>query len=544
MSDASPLPLPSTPWKLVEQRARLTPDGPMSIDESGRTLDFRAFRDAVASTAAGLAQLGIGPESRVSWQLPTGLEASVLMFALSRLGAIQNPIIPILRRREVEFIIRQTDTELLIVPGVRRAYDHVEMARQISLDVGCRVLVLDDMDPDANPFRLKLPMGEIDRLPPAPAGIDDPARAPVRWIYYTSGTTADPKGALHTDPSILAASNSFAESGWYGPKDTVVVPIPMAHVGGMMLTTLQLRAGCRMALVEAFDPSATPRFASEVEATIISGTVAVFHAYIAAQRELGSTPLLPHLRIAGNGGASRPFEIHAEVRDCLGGAGTMSGWGLTECPAPTAGCVGDTDDQLARTEGRPGPDVEISVVDNEGRDCPPGIEGELRLRAPQLFRGYVDSSLDAQAFDDKGRFRSGDLGIQEQTGHVRVTGRIKDIIIRNGENISALEVEQALASHPKIQDVAVIGLPDAKTGERCCAIVQPLDPSAMPSLSELGAHCRSLGLAKQKVPEQVEMADMIPRNDLGKIDKRSLRANLDPSRESSDPTQNGGNLVT
>ena len=164
------------------------------------------------------------------------------------------------------------------------------------------------------------------------------------------------------------------------------------------------------------------------------------------------------------------------------------------------------------------------AVDGDGNDCPPGVEGELRLSAPQLMRGYVDASLDAEAFDDRGRFRTGDLGIVEATGHVRVTGRLKDIIIRNGENISALEVENALASHPKVRDVAVIGLPDPVTGERACAIVQLAPGETSITIAELAEHCRSLGLATQKIPEQVETIDLVPRNDLGKIQKKGLRA--------------------
>jgi non-ribosomal peptide synthetase component E (peptide arylation enzyme) len=199
---------------------------------------------------------------------------------------------------------------------------------------------------------------------------------------------------------------------------------------------------------------------------------------------------------------------------------------MSECPAVTAGCVGDSDDLLSRTDGRPALGVEVSVVGFEEKECAFGIEGELRLSGPQLMQGYVDSSLDAAAFDGLGRLRTGDLGIVEASGHVRITGRLKDVIIRNGENISALEVEQTLASHPSIRDVAVLGLPDARTGERCCAFIEVEMGQGAPDVTAIAEHCLAAGLAKWKCPEHVEALLAIPRDGLGKIDKRGLREQL------------------
>jgi acyl-CoA synthetase (AMP-forming)/AMP-acid ligase II len=504
----------------------------MLLDERGRSLCFGDFRDAAERVAAGLAALGYGRDARISWQLPTGLEACVLTAALARLGAVQNPIVPSLGPREVGFMTRQTRAELLVVAGTWRGVDQRAIAREFAKELGFEVLTLDALEP--GPHGLRLPDAE-----PASSDEPDPAAGPaVRWIYYTSGTTADPKGARHTDQSILAASNAFTHSGWFGADDVAVVPIPMAHIGGAMLLGVLLRTGCQAALVEAFDPVATPRFAASVGATIVIGTAAVFQAYLDAQRAKGGEPLLPRLRVAANGGAPRPSGIHGEIRDTLGGAGTMSGWGLTECPAVTAGCRDDADALLAATEGRPGEGVEVSVVDARGQDCPSGTEGELRLRAPQLFCGYVDSSLDQVAFDRQGRFCTGDLGSVGPGGHVRVTGRLKDVIIRNGENISSLEVEQALSTHRAVRDVAVIGLPDPRTGERCCAVLELVAGQSLPGLAGLGEHCGALGLARYKWPERVEQIDSVPRDGLGKIDKRALRARF--SGQTASPPAQGG----
>jgi non-ribosomal peptide synthetase component E (peptide arylation enzyme) len=151
------------------------------------------------------------------------------------------------------------------------------------------------------------------------------------------------------------------------------------------------------------------------------------------------------------------------------------------------------------------------------------VEGELRVRGPQCFAGYVDTTLDAEAFDADGFFRTGDLGVIDADGFVRVTGRLKDIIIRNAENISAVEVEDALFEHPAIEDVAVVGVPDPRTGERCCAVVVLADPEVQLSLADIAAHCRARGLANQKIPEQLEIVTELPRNPMGKVLKHELR---------------------
>jgi non-ribosomal peptide synthetase component E (peptide arylation enzyme) len=170
--------------------------------------------------------------------------------------------------------------------------------------------------------------------------------------------------------------------------------------------------------------------------------------------------------------------------------------------------------------------VEIRVVGFDGRDVAPGGEGELRLRGPQQFLGYLDASLDAEAFDDQGYFRTGDIGRINEYGSVLVTGRIKDMILRNAENLSAVEIENVLYTHPAIEDVAVIGLPDARTGERACAVVVLASGALGISLADLAAHCRSAGLANQKIPEQLEVVAQLPRNPQGKVLKNELRARL------------------
>jgi acyl-CoA synthetase (AMP-forming)/AMP-acid ligase II len=513
---------PPTFWALVEARAAARPDRTILRADDGRSLTGSQYHDAAERVAAGLAAQGIGEGTVVSWQLPTILEAPVLLGALSRLGAVQNPIIPILRRREVGFIARQTGTEVLIVPPVWRGFDYPAMAGEIAAEVGARVLVV-DRDAGLGAHGVALPDGDPATLAPPPAHVD-PDDAPVRWLYYSSGTTADPKGIRHTDHSVMAASNGMLVNMGFEPDDVYPIAWPFTHIGGVAMLTTMLTAGAQLCLLETFDPVTSPLVMAEMGATILGSAVPFFHAYMAAQRRHGDEPLFPKLRMGVSGGAPRPDELHGEVRSTLGGLGVMSSWGLTEFPIVTYPTLSDTEEQIARTEGVASPGVDIRVVGPESDELPPGQEGELRVKGPQMFRGYVDSSLDIDAFDDAGWFRTGDLGIVDATGHVRITGRLKDVIIRNAENISAQEVEDVLYRHPKVGDVTVIGLPDPRTGERACAVVQLADGVTALTLAELAEHCRSEGLAIQKVPEQLELVDALPRNAMGKVLKQDLRA--------------------
>ncbi len=213
----------------------------------------------------------------------------------------------------------------------------------------------------------------------------------------------------------------------------------------------------------------------------VAGAGTPFHmAYLAAQRDDPSTPLFPNLRLCTGGGAPKPPQLHYDCKAELGGVGIVSGYGLTEAPIIAMAWTDDTDEVLAETEGRATRGVQLRAVTIDGTVCGVGEEGEIRAKGPQLMKGYLDSALDAAAFDEDGWFRSGDLGTLDAQGNVRITGRVKDIIIRNMENISAKELEDILFTHPKVADVAVVGLPDARTGERACAVVVPKDPPMCP----------------------------------------------------------------
>ena len=463
-------------WDLVVGVAADDPDHVVVADDHGRSLTTARLRDDAEAVAAGFAARGVGAGDVVSWQLPTTVDALVTMVALARLGAVQNPVIPILREREIGIIHGQLRPKLYVTR--------------------------DDGPP---------PTGDASTLPPPPTDTDE-----WRWAYYSSGTTADPKGARHTDRTVVAAAAGMVTLLGIGAGDVYPIAFPISHIGGVTMLVSALQGRARLVLFDTWDPTTTPERMAAHHPTILGSAQPFFRAYLDAQYRQGDEPLFPALRTCAAGGAPTPAELTRELCEVFGVKGVVQSWGLTEFPIATSATPDDPPDVLAHTVGRPSPGVEVRTVD-----------GELRLRGPQCFLGYVDPELDAPAFDEDGWFRTGDLGVIDADGNVRVTGRLKDVIIRNAENISALEVEEVLLRHPDVVDVAVIGLPDRRTGERICAVVVAA-PGASPTVATLAEHCLAQGLARQKCPEEVHVVDALERNPMGKILKHRLRDRLAP----------------
>ncbi len=528
----------ATLWGLIEARAKATPDAPMAVDERDRCLSFAGYHAACLAAARGFGERGTGPGSLVSWTLPTRLEALVLVGALARLEAIQNPILPIYRRREVGFIVAQARPALLVTPSVWRGFDYAAMAREIADDVSdLATLVVDEGlpgvpalgTPGGNDARTDAPPPPTS-LPPAPRALA-PADLPVRWLFYSSGTTADPKGALHTDASLWAAAKGMALGLELRASDRIAFVFPFTHIGGFAWLLAGLAAGACQILIESFAAPETMTTLRRHGVTLgTAGTV--FHeAYLRAARACPDPPLFPHLRAFPGGGAPKPPQLHHDLVAEFGGAGICSGWGLTEAPNLTMVSIHDPADKKAETEGRPSlPEVDLRAVRADGSIAGPGEPGELRVRGPHVCRGHLDPALDAEAFDEHGYFRTGDVGFIDAEGYVVITGRQKDVIIRKGENIPAKEVEDLLYTHPKVAEVAVIGLPDARSGERCCAVVVCRDPGQPLGFEEMQRFLRDRQLMLQKIPEQLELVDALPRNPTGKVLKHALRARLGDAR--------------
>ncbi|MFF1255318.1 class I adenylate-forming enzyme family protein [Streptomyces sp. NPDC058321] len=499
-----------TLWELIERRAALTPDTPVLIQSApdakdDRRLTFGELRDRGERVAAGLYGMGVRPGTVVAWQLPTRIETALLSFALARIGAVQSPVIPFYRDREVGFALRESKAEFFATPGVWRGFDHTEMARRL----GARG-IFEAYD--------TLPDGDPSVLPPPPSD-----GTSVRWIYWTSGTTSDPKGVLHTDRSLIAGGSCLAHALHLSASDVGSMAFPFAHIAGPDYTVMLLLYGFPAVMFEQFAlPDALDGYRRH-GVTVAGGSTAFYSMFLAEQRTSPADPIVPTLRLLAGGGAPKPPEIyHAVVREM--GCQLTHGYGMTEVPMITMGAPDDTAENLATTEGRPPEGMEIRVTDADGKQVPYGVDGEVRLRGEAVCQGYLDPVQSAAAFDGDGFLVTGDLGHVRDTGHLVLTGRAKDIIIRKGENISAKEIEDLLHAHPAVGDAAVVGLPDPERGERVCAVVVQRDGTEPLTLEAMASHLRSEGLSTHKLPEQLELVDALPRNDtLRKVLKYKLR---------------------
>ena len=351
----------------------------------------------------------------------------------------------------------------------------------------------------------------------------------MRWVFYTSGTTADPKGAQHTDLTVLVSALAMSECLDLEPADVSGLVFPFTHIGGIGWLMAALVSGCQHGDHRGLRPLWPRRRCSRDSDVTLAGSGTPFHmAYLAAQRAAPDSRLFPQRasvprRWSAEAAATapRPERRDRRGRDRVGlradrGA-RSSAWRraaipTTSSPTPRAG----------RHRGSPSRSCRST-----GTSSGAGTEGELRVKGPQVMRGYLDSSLDADAFDEEGFFRTGDLGVLDEEGYVVVTGRLKDVIIRHGENISAKEVEDLVYQHPSVADVAVVGLPDARTGERACAVVALRPDADEARLSRTcGSSSKEKACGVQAVPEQLEIVDTVPRNPAGKILKHKLREQL------------------
>jgi cyclohexanecarboxylate-CoA ligase len=295
------------------------------------------------------------------------------------------------------------------------------------------------------------------------------------------------------------------------------------HMGGIgMFIRAQLQHGTSTVFMDTFDPALAIDLVERWQVTGAGGPPAILQAMMAAPNF--SPEKLRSVRLSGSGAADVSPDLIRTVAERFGCFAYRS-YGMTECPMVTSGRPGDPTEKCHGTDGRASPGCTVRAVDDAGRPVAAGVEGELELFGPQLCAGYLDPALDV-AFTDDGFIRSGDLGIVDADGFVRITGRRKDVIIRKGENLSAKSIEDDLAAHHKVADVAVVGVPDPQTGERVCACVVLRPDARELTLAEIREFMRTRGVMLQKIPEQLELIDELPRNATGKVRKDVLRARL------------------
>ena len=525
MTRAEPATRPASPTvaeapgalvELVAYRARETPQALLVADDRDRCLTALEFHQECARVAANLTDLEVGAGQLVSWIMSTGIDALLVMVGLSAVGAVQNPIIPMYGAREIGHIFREASVDVVISVQSHR-----------STDYGAMIAGLVDAASD-RPRVIDVEAVLAEHPPPAPA-VEPATRSTVaacgaQWVFYTSGSTGLPKGVLHSDETLSSVARAMAERLMMTPTDRSGIAFPIAHIGGPINLMAALISGSALILLEKFEAREACGVLARHGVTMAGSGTAFHLGYLDIQRERPAVPLFPELRCCPGGGAPKPTGLHDRVKGALGGAGIVSGWGLTEAPVLTMGSPVDPDRKLSETEGRALDGVRLKVVASDGSAAASGTPGELRAKAPQMMLGYVDARPEREAFDDDGYLKTGDLGTVDSSGYVRITGRLKDVVIRNGENVSTAEVEILLRAISDVADAAVIGLPDDRTGERVCAVLALAPGRPKLDVGAVGLLLHESGLRRIAWPEQVECVASLPRTPAGKIDKAALVA--------------------
>src|SRR5690349_9941474 len=461
-----------TIWQAFAATVARGADRTALVEGATRTT-FGALASAAERLAGGLAARGIGPGDVVSFQLPNWTETLVVLLAAARLGAVANPILPIYRRREVRFILAESAARVVFVPGRYRDCDHAAMVHDLRMDLPALA--------DVVVVREKPARGESAWADVAAAPTTAPAAhgSAVALLIYTSGTTADAKGVLHSHDTLLAEVRSLGAVHGLDERDVVLMPSPLTHISGIVHALLVPAVfGTTAVLVDRWGPAdALARIAAEGVTYMVGAPTFL--------RDLAHHPALARhdvtsFRLFSCGGADVDPTLVREAAarlDCV----AKRVYGSTEFPTITTTAPPDPPERRIDSEGRPIGANEVRIVDEESTDVGVGREGEILARGPECFLGYRDGT---EAFTADGWFRTGDLGALDDAGYLRITGRRKDIIIRKGENISARELEDLIAAHPAIAEVAVVGVPDAVAGEIACAVVRVRAGAPPPSLGE------------------------------------------------------------
>jgi cyclohexanecarboxylate-CoA ligase/acyl-CoA synthetase len=499
------------------------------ITDGTNDLAYREFRQQAMNLSLSLRRLGVGVGDRVVVQLPNWSEFAVAYLGLTRIGAVLVPIMPIYRDREVEYILKHSRAVAAITAGQFRGFDHANMFHR--LRTSCPELLqvvvargetalgdhrLEDLiEPDQN--------CALTGLDPPSAELSDHPHS----IVYTSGTESTPKGCLHSWNTMGFSARGLANDILrLTSEDVVFMPSPITHSTGLVVGVVApIIAGCAVHLLDEWEPEIGLQRMSTFRCTVTATATPFVRMALDA---LGAWPHdLRTMRAWICAGAPVPANVASEVAAAIPGCSLLPLWGCSEVLAGTCCTLDDPLEAVTDSDGGPAlPGVEVKLMDARGSEAEDQSDGELLYRGPGAMLGYWDEPERTRAaIDADGWYRSGDLAAKRPDGYIRITGRIKDLIIRGGTNISAREIEEELETHPLVRSAAVVGCPDERLGERACAFIVP--EQRPPTLAEIREYLHNeRKLAIQKVPERLQIIDALPMTPTGKVRKSSLRDSL------------------
>lgn len=504
-----------------------SPDKVAIIDHNamtGRstTLSYRQLRRIAARIGAGLAAMGVRNGDIVACQLPNWWQFVALYLACLRLGAVINPLMPIFRQRELRYMLGFAEAKVLVIPRLFRNCDYPAILAEIRPDLPRleRLLVIGGEGEDSFEQSLLGRRWEDDRDLADLVARQSPTPDGVTQLLYTSGTTGEPKGVLHTSNTLISILLQYAKRLELTERDAIFMASPMGHQAGFMYgLMLAPLLGAKLVLQDIWNPDEAALLIQDEAVTYTMGSTP-FLADLTASPVVERADL-SSLRTFVSSGAPIPSHLVERATRRLG-ARIISAWGMSENGSVTTTIPGDPDDRIFGTDGVALPGIEVRVVDADDKPLPPGTEGRLQCRGISMFLGYFRRP-DLSVPTADGWFDTGDLARMDRDGYIRITGRAKDIIIRGGENIPVVEIENIIYRHPAVWQVAIVGVPDERLGERACAFVVLREGESL-SFPELVAYLEQQKLARQYFPEFLEIIPQMPQTASGKIQKFQLRA--------------------
>jgi cyclohexanecarboxylate-CoA ligase len=480
-----------------------------AVDGPTETTTLTALLSRASRLATGLARAGVEPGSVVAVQAPADRGSTEVLEALWLLGAVAVPLVLTATPSDLEHVIVDAGVTHIVAVSSWRDQSIATGAARIQSDRGApAVFVIGDDAPTGT-----VPLTQLDCDGPAPEPPHSPAS--VATVLYTSGSTAAPKGVQHSHETLLAGLTAVPADA----STRMLATFPAGHVASLLGLLRPLCAGGTTVVMDRWSGRRAAELVEEHRIDSSAGTP-FFLATLLDEADAAGRDISTLRRFLVGAAAVPPALVRrAEERGII----AWRTYGSTEHPAISAGSPEDPAEKRSSTDGRIGAGNEVRLLDEAGNDVAKGEEGEIVARGPKQFLGYRNPALDRDAFTGTSWFRTGDLGRFDDDGYLIVTDRLKEIIIRGGENISTREVEDVLATHPHIGEVAVVGAPDEIWGERVCAFLVAKD-GCVPTPAELVAHAVRAGLAQHKLPAQSVVVEALPRTPAGKVRKRDLRA--------------------
>ncbi len=503
--------------------AAATPDKAAIVDRQGR-YTYRGLAELVDAVARALLEMGVRPADVVALQLPNWNEFVVLMLAIERIGAVVNPIAPIFRQNELRGMFRLGRPVVVAIPAEFRGFDYRAMLAELWPETpSLRHVIVLGGEPGAGMTAWDdvLALGRSSAVSRQALDLLTPDPNAVAELIFTSGTTGEPKGVLHTHNTLLAASQLMIGPQGLAETDVFHMASTFAHQTGYLFgARMCIHAGGTGVFQEVWDPVEFVRLIERERVTMSNGATPFLADTLRApnldQHDISS------LRIFGCFGAPIPQPLVEEALRRLP-CRVMPGWGMTEIALVTMTRPGDPVEKVVGSDGIALPGTAVRIVDEEGQPPPDGSDGRLFWRGHTAFVGYIQGRVFTQQFfDAQGWFDTGDRAVMHDDGFIRISGRTKDIIIRGGENVPVKEIEDVLMRHPKVRNAAVVAAPDPRLGEVGCACIIP-EPGETLTFDDLRAFLAEQQVTRQYWPERLALMDAFPTTPSGKIQKFRLR---------------------